>query len=357
MLTKVLIVEDSPIATAILKRILNAAPNIEVVGTAKTGVEALAMLARVQPDVICTDLHMPEMDGLEFTSEVMATYPRPILVISASVQDDDTRHVFELLQAGAVDIFPKPRAGLTADYEKIKEELIHKIRILSGVKVMTRRRKTNSQTTISKSPSLVSAPSAATPGAIAPIKAIAIGASTGGPQALQTIFSALPKNFPVPIICVQHISEGFLQGFLDWLNGHSRLSIKIADAGEYPQAGIVYFPPEKRHLEIDNQGRFRYSNAEPWSGHRPSVTVTMQSAASYYQKNVLGVLLTGMGRDGAEGMLAIANAEGWTIAQDRESSVVFGMPHEAIALGAAKQVLPLGAIAAALLDRVMVRSS
>lgn len=355
MLIKVLIVEDSPVATAILKRILEAAPQIQVVGTAKTGVEALALLEKAQPDVICTDLHMPEMDGLAFTTEVMAIYPRPILVISASVQEDDTRHVFELLQAGAVDIFPKPRTGLTSDYEKIKEELIHKIRILSGVKVMTRRRKAK---ITQASASGVSAVLKAHPNTFAAantttIKAVVIGASTGGPQALETILSALPKSFPVPIVCVQHISEGFLQGFLDWLKNHSRLSIKIAESGEVPMAGKVYFPPEKRHLEIDSQGRFRYSDAPPWTGHRPSVTVTMQSMARYYHKKVLGVLLTGMGRDGAEGMQLIQQNGGWTIAQDSDSCVVFGMPKEAIALGAACQVLPLNAIAPALIERVV----
>lgn len=354
MLIKVLLVEDSPIATLILKRILETAPQIQVVGTAKTGLEALALLEKTQPDVICTDLHMPEMDGLAFTAEVMATYPRPILVISASVQEDDTRHVFELLQAGAVDIFPKPRTGLTSDYEKIKEELIHKIRILSGVKVMTRRRKVSVSQASSPTLATVSQTSTATVSTskTPTIKAVVIGASTGGPQALQTILSALPKTFPVPIICVQHISEGFLQGFLDWLNGHSRLSIQIAESSQVPLPGKVYFPPEKRHLEIDTQGRFRYSDAPPLAGHRPSVTVTMQSLARYYHQKLLGVLLTGMGRDGAEGMQSIQNNGGWTIAQDRDSCVVFGMPQEAIALGAASQVLPLDAIASAVLQRV-----
>ncbi|MEC4806028.1 MAG: chemotaxis-specific protein-glutamate methyltransferase CheB [Jaaginema sp. PMC 1079.18] len=344
---KVLIVEDSPIATLILQRMLNAAPQIQVVGTATTGVEALAMLERTQPDVICTDLHMPKMDGLEFTTEVMATYPRPILVISTSVQDEDTHHVFELLQAGAVDIFPKPRTGLTADYEKIKDELIHKIRILSGVKVMTRRRKLP----LIAKPTVSGIPLNATP-RTSTVKAVIVGASTGGPQALQTIFSAIPKNFPVPIIAVQHISAGFLQGFLDWLNNHCSLTVQIAESGQFPTPGQIYFPPEKRHLEIDNQGRFCYSDMPPYLGHRPSVTVTMQSMARYYQKSLLGVLLTGMGRDGAEGMQGIKNNGGWTIAQDQNSCVVFGMPKEAIALNAAQQILPLDAIAPALIARI-----
>lgn len=356
MLIKVLIVEDSPVATAILKRILEAAPQIQVVGTAKTGVEALALLEKAQPDVICTDLHMPEMDGLTFTTEVMAIYPRPILVISASVQEDDTCRVFELLQAGAVDIFPKPRTGLISDYEKIKEELIHKIRILSGVKVMTRRRKAqlNQVSASEVSAERTTNSDTVTRATTTAIKAVVIGASTGGPQAIETILSALPGSFPVPIICVQHISEGFLQGFLDWLKHHSRLAIKIAESGEVPVAGKVYFPPEKRHLEIDSRGRFRYSDAAPWMGHRPSVTVTMQSMAHYYHKKVLGILLTGMGRDGAEGMQSIQQNGGWTIAQDGESCVVFGMPKEAIALGAARQILPLNAIAPALIERVGV---
>jgi two-component system chemotaxis response regulator CheB len=156
------------------------------------------------------------------------------------------------------------------------------------------------------------------------------------------------------VICIQHISEGFLQGLVDWLGFESKLPVKIAGFGEFPQAGIVYFPPEKRHLELDAQGRFIYSEAAREAGHCPSVTVTFKSVASFYGRGAAGVLLTGMGRDGAEGMLAIAQAGGLTIAQNEASCVVFGMPKEAIALGAAQHVLPVSAIAPLLLAKLKV---
>jgi two-component system chemotaxis response regulator CheB len=187
------------------------------------------------------------------------------------------------------------------------------------------------------------------------IKVVAIGASTGGPQALHTIISQLPASFPVPVICVQHISEGFLKGLVDWLASGSKLQIKIAVAGELPQPGSVYFPPEKRHLQLDKSGRFIYSNALPLNGHCPSVTVTFNSVASFYSRSALGVLLTGMGKDGADGMLAIAQAGGLTIAQDETTSIVFGMPKEAIALGAVQHILPINAIAPLLLNKVLNR--
>ncbi|MBD1936126.1 chemotaxis-specific protein-glutamate methyltransferase CheB [Microcoleus sp. FACHB-68] len=386
MTIRVLLVEDSPVALTILKRMLASSPDITVVGTARTGKEGLALIPQLQPQVICTDLHMPQMDGLEFTQEVMANFPRPILVISSSVQPENTHTVFRLLQAGAVDVFPKPHGALGPNYESIRQELISKIRILSGVAVFTlRRRKTTAepvsfnpqpkqliakdtkdreskipkQQTHAKQPPPVP-PSLPQQSALSsqhspPKKILAIGASTGGPQALHTILTQLPANFPVPVICVQHISEGFLKGLVDWLNGECSLSVRIATAGEYPSAGTIYFPPEQHHLELDNKGRFHCSSAPPVSGHRPSVTVTFNSVANFYGKSAASVLLTGMGRDGADGMLSISKAGGLTIAQDEKSCIVFGMPKEAIALGSAQYILPLTEIAPVLLNKILIK--
>lgn len=379
---RVLLVEDSPVALIILKRILNSSPEIEIVGTARTGKEALELIPKVQPEVICTDLYMPQMDGLELTREVMATCPRPILVISASVQEEDSQNVFRLLEAGAVDIFPKPCANQSSDYEATRQALIGKIKVLSGVAVFTRHRRPTA-TGVGKlasrsevgdrrrkgEPMCSSTPeaqqgsrkevfSAKTQSPLSTphvVKAIAIGASTGGPQALHTILSQLPATLPIPVICVQHISEGFLQGLVDWLTCECSMPVKIANAGEFPKVGTIYFPPESRHLELDIQGRFVYSSLPPVSGHRPSVTVTFKSVANFYGRAAAGVLLTGMGRDGADGLLAIAQAGGLTIAQDEASCVVFGMPKEAIALGAAQHILPANEIAPLLLKKLKIR--
>jgi two-component system chemotaxis response regulator CheB len=349
---KVLLVEDSPVALAILKKLLASSPEVTVVGTASNGKEALEAIAKLQPNVICTDLHMKEMDGLELTKQVMAKYPRPVLVISASVQQDNPERIFDLLQAGALDIFPKPIGGLPSDYERVKLELITKIKILSGVKVFTKQPPPPMVTTEQLRSELTSPAIEPLFTANSLIKIVAIGASTGGPQALYKLLCQLPSNFPVPIICTQHISVGFLQGLVDWLGSECKLKVKIAQVGELPTAGTVYFAPEERHLELSTQGRFISSSLERVDGHCPSVTVMFKSAVKAYGKATAGILLTGMGKDGAAGMQAIAQAGGLTIAQDEKTSVVFGMPKEAIALNAAQQVLPIQDIAPFLLKIV-----
>ncbi len=373
---RVLLVEDSPVVLLILKRIFSSTPEIEVVGTAQNGKEGLALIPRLQPTVICTDFYMPQMNGLEFTKEVMRKFPRPILVISASVQKDDTQNIFRMLDAGAVDVFPKPRAGLDSNYESIKQELINKIKVLAGVAVFTRwRRESSYIADPSPVPQIAAKPQTILPEpnrdrqrgtpilpkSVVPVrlhtpvaKILAIGASTGDTQALHQILAHLPANFGVPVICVQHISDGFLQGLIDWLALECRLPVKIAMAGEFPQAGHIYFPVERRHLELDAQGRFIYSSSVPVGGHCPAVTVTLKSIANFYGRATVGILLTGMGRDGADGMAAIAQAGGVTIAQDEASCVIFGMPKEAIALGVVQHILPLGAIAPYLLSHLFI---
>lgn len=346
MSIRVLIVEDSPIALTILKRILDQAPQIEVVGTARTGLEAIALIPQTQPDVICTDLHMPQMDGLELTTEVMTMNPRPILVISASVQEEDTQQIFRLLEAGAVDVFPKPTAGLIAGDRAFSQMLVNKIQVLAGVKVFKKSRAalTHSRQATPESPSVRKFNPRSR------LKIVAIGASTGGPPALQALFSALPADFPLPIVCVQHISCGFLQGLIDWLSTSCLLPIQIAQPGEQPRSGQIYFPMEQQHLELDAKGRFICTSSPLVDGHRPSVTATFQSVARVYGKKAVGILLTGMGRDGAAGLLEMRQCGGLTIAQDEATSVIFGMPQEAIKLGAALKVLPIQAIAPALLE-------
>lgn len=338
---RVLLVEDSQVTLAILRRILNSSPEIQVVGEARTGLEALELIPQVQPDVICTDLHMPQMDGLEFTSEVMTLCPLPILVISAWIKEEDSPHVFQLLEAGALDIFHKPTAGLSAEDKLLNQELLNKIKILSGVKVFKKKRKFRSPIKSLESFSSKSRLNA---------EIVVIGASTGGPQAINELLAQLPADFPIPIVCVQHICAGFLQGFIDWLVTSCKLPIEIAQPGNVPKPGTIYFPSEQQHLELDDRGRFLCSNTPPLDGHRPSVTVTFKSVANFYRGAAVGILLTGMGRDGAEGMQSIAEAGGLTIAQDESTSAIFGMPKEAIDLGAAKLVLPIHAIAPRLLQ-------
>ncbi|WP_353258603.1 chemotaxis-specific protein-glutamate methyltransferase CheB [Prochlorothrix hollandica] len=356
---RVFLVEDSPIALTILKRILGSSADLEIVGTASNGVDALAAIPGARPDIVCTDFHMPRMGGLELTRRLMEDYPRPILVISASVQEEDTSNVFQILEAGALEVFPKPRTGLSSEYEKNKLDLIHKVKLLAGIKVFTQRKALAPEsalpgrsTTAASLPPLKATDSPFIALDIRAPRILAIGASTGGPQALQVLLGALPASFPVPIVCVQHISEGFLPGLASWLNQSCALTVQVAQAGTVPQAGYIYLAPDHYHLVIDAQGHFQLSNQLPSSGHRPSVTVLFNSVAAYYRRSAVGVLLTGMGNDGAVGLQTLAQAGSYTIAQDEESCVVFGMPREAIALGAAKEVLPVQNIAPVLLNRI-----
>jgi two-component system chemotaxis response regulator CheB len=348
---KVLLVDDSPLAIAILKRMLSKSTGIEVVGTAANGKEALKLIPQIKPDVICTDLHMPVMGGLELTKEIMATFPLPILVVSVSGREGSI-NAFKAIEAGAVDIFLKPSGGADVDQDKLAADLIMKIRILSTVLVFRKNRFDITSETVSSS---VTSETEMIP-SINSVRILVIGASTGGPKALETILDSLPGNFPLPVICIQHISEGFLQGLIDWLSLKCRMKIEIAETGTIPRAGTVYFPPEDKQLKIDGSGKFIITSDPLSDGHRPSITVTMKSAAGFFKNSVLGVLLTGMGKDGAEGLLSIKKGGGITIAQNEESCIVYGMPKQAIEIGAAVYIVPLNEIGPMILNYTMHNS-
>jgi two-component system chemotaxis response regulator CheB len=342
---RVLLVDDSPLSLELFRRMLATAPEILIVGTAINGTDALSKITELTPDVICTDLHMPGMDGVALTREVMHRHPLPILVVSTSLQKSQKDNIFAMLEAGAVDILAKPLGGLEMDFENMARDLIQKIKVLSGVKVFRRH---TSAPGASRAPVLNSSTRTIELPRTLP-QIVCIGSSTGGPQALEIILSALPRDFSLPIICIQHIAQGFMQGMVNWLAGNCRIRVAIAQSGVRPMPGTAYFPPDDRHLEIDHDGRFRFSALPAVGGHRPSVDLAMYSLAHYYWDGVAGILLTGMGQDGAQGLLEISRAGGFTIAQDESSSVVFGMPKCAIELGAARLVLPLPQIAGTLL--------
>jgi two-component system chemotaxis response regulator CheB len=370
---RVMLVDDSSIALEVLRRMVATAPELEVTGVASNGADALRLFAKAAPDVLVTDFSMPGMDGLQLVKEVIERHPIPILVISAWLHPQERQTVFRLLEAGALEVMAKPALGLEADFVVAAHDLTRKIRILSGVKVIRKRVVPVFEPT-SRGQAEGAAP-AGPPQPVAKVERVApvqgrsrivgIGASTGGPQALQRVLGALPASFPLPIVCVQHIAEGFVGGLVDWLASTSRVKVVTAHAGAVAEPGTAYFPPDDRHIEVDANGRLRCSRGAAISGHRPSVDVAFSSLALHYAAGAIGVLLTGMGADGAEGLLGIAAAGGTTIAQNEESSVVFGMPGRAIELGAAQQVLSIDAIApvliasasASLAARGTVRSS
>jgi two-component system, chemotaxis family, protein-glutamate methylesterase/glutaminase len=339
---RVLLVEDSLTDLTVLKRMIATSSEIEVVGTARNGREALALIPVLDPHVICTDLQMPEMDGLELTREVMHRFPRPILVISSLVDSSDAWQSFRLLEAGAIDVFPKYRDGLGDP--KISKSLVDKIRVLSGVFVFTKK---PVQDLLQKVTDPAKYPAKGAQGSRG---VVVIGTSTGGPQALHRILTSLPESFPMPILCVQHISEGFIRGLVDWLNKPCRLPVKIMEDGEIAKAGTVYFPKEETHLCIDGTYRLTASREGPIGGHRPSIDVLFQSAADAFGSAAVGVLLTGMGSDGAMGLKSIFDRGGVTLAQNKETSVVYGMPHAASELGAVSMMLPLDQVGPSLIN-------
>jgi two-component system chemotaxis response regulator CheB len=347
---KVVLVEDSPVALEILQRLLNSSPDVDVVGTARNGVEGLEVITKTKPDVICTDFMMENMDGLEMTQRVMADDPRPILVISNFVQKKDVDNVFRLLQAGAADVFPKPSTDSPTDYEKLKSALVTKIKVLSNMKV-TQKRPGQPHSAKPMTSGAFSGNQPLMTNVSSRVKVITIGASTGALPAIQKIVCQLPANFPLPIICTVHVSTGVLSGLVNWLSGECPLKVKIAEVGESPAPGTVYFAPEKNDLELDDRGKFIYSDCPETNKHCPSISATFQSIARFYGKATAGVLLTGLGRDGAEGLQAIALVGGITVGQDDKGGT-FGMVKEAIGLNAVQHVLAIEKIAPFLLKTI-----
>ncbi len=324
---------------------LVTASDIEIIGTAKNGKEALDLIPQKNPQVICTDLEMPIMDGLDLTRGIMDTDPRAILVVRGFGQKEDRDKIFQLFEAGALEVFSLPHNESEGTVRVRIQELIQKIKILSGVMVL--RKRPILQGISMKHKAVITDDCAQAKSGI-----VVIGASTGGPPALKEIMMQLPEDFSFPIVCVQHICEGLLQGLVDWLAVDCALTVCIAQAGELPQAGMVYFPPENQHLKFDADGQFVLANGSNSDDHIPSVTVSFQSAAYRFGSHVIGVLLTGMGEDGVEGMVTIAEQGGITVAQNEQSSAVFGMPHRAIEVKAASHILPLQDIASMLISIV-----
>lgn len=347
---KVLVVEDSPVAQLLLVHILNSDPRLSVLGTANNGEEALAFLKRNKPDVIVMDIHMPGMDGFETTRRIMETQPVPIVICSASLNPAEVSRTFRTLEAGALAIVAKPVGLGHQEYEDMAGKLVETVQLMSEVKVVKRwprSRRTDGLAAVS-SPAAAQASDAS-------IKVVAIGTSTGGPPVLQTILAGLPRDFPIPVLIVQHIAAGFLPGLVDWLNQTTGFPIHIAAHGEPLLPGCAYLAPDGYHLGLGANGQIALSRQEPENGLRPAVSYLFRSVAAVCGANAVGVLLTGMGRDGADELKLLKELGAVTIAQDRESSIVHGMPGEAIALGGATHVLSADKIAEMLLTLVARR--
>ncbi len=342
---RVMVVDDSPVARQVLNRILASDPDVKVVAEATDGAEAVALAASVLPDIITMDIHMPVMDGLQATREIMERNPRPIVLISSRYDAGEVRETFPVLEAGALTVLDKPGSPAAPEFARQADEVLRTLKSMARVKVVTRRPRRPSA---ERPPPLVGGthPHPGSGG----IDLIAIGASTGGPAALATILSSLPADLPVPIVLVQHIASGFDRGFAEWLNTASRLEVHLALDGEPLVPGRVLIAPHDRHLGVTRLRRVALSNEPPIGGHRPSATYLFRSVAHAVGTRALALILTGMGDDGAEGLLELKRAGGTILGQDERSCVVYGMPKAAAELGIVDRTVGVEDAAAAIMD-------
>jgi two-component system, chemotaxis family, protein-glutamate methylesterase/glutaminase len=343
----VLVADDSKVARMLLIHLLESDPQIHVMGAVSDGQEAMEFLADNKPDVVLMDIHMPRMDGIEATRRIMETQPVPIIICSATTDPRELATTFQLMQAGAVACLEKPVSHERPEYAQLVAHLLKTVKLMSEVKVV--RRWSKSRMTAS------AAPVAIKPTSIG-ARLVGIGASTGGPPVLQTILSNLPGDFPLPILVVQHIACGFLPGLVEWLNQTTQLKVQIATHGTSPSPGNVYMAPDDVHMRINGNGCIQLCDDPPSNGLRPSVAALFQSLADVCGARAIGVLLTGMGKDGAVELKRIKDRGAVTIAQNRETSVVYGMPGEAARLEAATYIFPGDQIAPALIALASHRS-
>jgi len=343
---KVLIVDDSPVVQQHLYHILAADEKIQVLGTAATGEEAVQLAAKLKPDVITMDIYMPKLDGIEATRQIMQTSPTPIIIVSASWTAEAAEMTFKAMEAGAVTLVEKPTGVGHPRHEAMAHELRQTVKAMSEVKVVRRWAR------YAQPPAAKPGPAKTEPAQpeTTDFDLVVIGVSTGGPPVLHTILSALPKDFPAPVLIVQHIAAGFLAGMVEWLGQDSPMPIHIAEHGQTILPGHIYFAPDDWHMGVNRFRKIVLDGGPRENNLRPAVSYLFRSALEAFGARVAGVLLTGMGRDGALELKQMHEQGAITFIQNKESCVVFGMPGEAAALKAARYTLPPERIAATLVQ-------
>jgi two-component system chemotaxis response regulator CheB len=328
---KVLIVDDSGLTQEILKKILEKDLSIQVIGMAENGEKAVALAQKLKPDVITMDVNMPVMDGFKATEQIMAYCPIPILILSSIIDKEGLYTTFNALAAGAVDVMEKPSGLENKVWNEIGDVLVQKVKTVSKVKVITHVK--GKVTAILKHTESVSLPK--------PNKCeiIGIGASTGGPSVVMQILKNITSNNTLGILVIQHMASGFINGFVDWLSDACEIKVKLAKDGDKIEKGQVFVAPDGFHAIVRNGKTIGLISGEKVNDVKPSVDVLFNSVAEVYGESAVGVLLTGMGADGAEGLKHIKDKGGITIAQSEKSCAVFGMPKAAIEKGAVDKVL------------------
>jgi two-component system, chemotaxis family, protein-glutamate methylesterase/glutaminase len=333
---KLLIVDDSPVACELLKYVAETDPLIEVIGFASNGLETLEYLKKSLPDVILMDIHMPYMDGFETTRQIMLNRPVPIIICSADYTPKDVQKGFQAIEAGALVILEKPQGPLHPKFRETAKLFVDTIKMVSEIKLITRKLSKAIQKPLAPVQNIQ----------LKNISAVAIGASLGGPQALQTIFSELSSKFPIPIFVVQHIAEDFAKGLADWLNRTSALEMLVAENGMKALPSKIYIAPGRSYMEILEGEIIKIVKTS--EENEPAISRLFHSMAKIYGNKGLGIILTGMGRDGVDGLLAMKKKGAITIAQSEEDCVMFGMPKEAASIGAATHITQLKDISSVL---------
>ena len=335
---RVLIVDDVKSARDLLEEILDTDPRFQVVGRVADGVEAVAVALQLRPDLVTMDIRLPGIDGFEAVERILAKLAVPIVMITASMGNQEEK-LFRAFSSGALDVLDKQELYLWRTRPEIKNSFLRRMRALASTRV---RQAVGSITT---EPEAVAeaAPTHIIP--VTPPLVVAIAASTGGPTALMRLFKQMPREVNGAFVVVQHMSLGFLDGLVRWLDEEVGLKVKKAQEGDLLEPGVVLIAPGDHHMMVTALGTVRLSRSLPINGHRPSAELLFDSVANHYRNRGTGVILTGMGSDGAEGLKSIRVGGGHTIAQDEQSSIIFGMPRAAIELDAAEMILPLEEIA------------
>lgn len=335
---RVLIVEDSAVVRSLLEMIVDSDPRLQVIASCSSGEEALRLIPELRPDVISMDVRLPGLDGLEITRRIMQEYPTPIVVVSSHLDHEELNIGFNALRAGALSVLDKPYGPGHQDADRQARALCTQLVIMSQVKVIRLGNRLNKPTAGTPTP----APARPEPQTSQGLEYEALGivSSTGGPRALSILLNSLGPDFPIPVFLVQHITPSFTQGFIDWLNTTCPFKAVEATKGEIPEAGKIYLPPANQHL-LYRFGKLGLSDTEPVSYQRPSGTVLLKSMAAELGKRAIGAVLTGMGDDGAIGLLQLKQAGGYTLAEAESTAVVYGMPAVAARLNAATQILPI----------------
>jgi two-component system chemotaxis response regulator CheB len=334
---RVMVVEDSLVVRQLLVHIIASDPRLVVAAAVSSAEEALREISRVRPDVVSMDIRLPGMDGLEATRRIMAEHPTPIVVIADSIEDSSLKISMNALRAGALTVVEKPVGLSSADYAAIASTICTQLYIMSQVPVVRQRSFASWRET--------SASRREPEWSMTRPSIMGIAASTGGPPALAKVLGALPPDFPLPILLVQHMGAPFMEGFASWLNGLVSLEVRLAQDQEIPTQGRVYVAPGDRHLLLSSAGTLKLSAEPPLGNQRPSATMLFQSMARSLGRRGLGVILTGMGEDGAQGLVELRQAGGYAVAEDESTAVVYGMPAAAARMGGVNVSLPLDMIA------------